>query len=453
MSPNRLSLSLAVAFAGAALAGPAAAKTCPNIMFVLDQSSSMADDPNGGKTHPSKFELLTQAVLGLVNQYGDRVPFGLQLFQSDAFKDDAKCYNDTKIDVEPAGPMEDRSLRSNDVITLLKAAMPVPGSRTNTGEAIKRATEDMILHDAARNNFLILVTDGEPSCNRKDLETLSAPDGSSEWTIDQINIARNAKILTFVVGFDGEMGVNKRNLDEMAYSGGASPKNCDGKNIHCYYSASDAATLQTALGKVIDQIAGGEFGSVLCDDSCYSNGCPDGQVCRKSELDPAPRCVPDPCMGMTCNKDQFCRLGKCVGACKDGCKANEKCIDGGCQKDPCAGKECPDGEICCPLGVSGCAAGSCVPDYCRDKTCVPPSICENGSGKCVDDQCKIVTCPPGTTCKAGGNCSGSASDRGKGGCSLTTRVDPDSVAGCALVLLALFGLARALRRRSRSAPL
>ena len=30
---------------------------------------------------------------------------------------------------------------------------------------------------------------------------------------------------------------------------------------------------------------GGEFGNVMCDDSCYSNGCPQGQVCVRSELD------------------------------------------------------------------------------------------------------------------------------------------------------------------------
>src|SRR5207253_2208635 len=106
---------------------------------------------------------------------------------------------------------------------------------------------------------------------------------------DQINQAydQTPHVKTFVIGFDGSGGVDKSNLDDMANAGRAGPKGC-GNGVPCYYSASDAQKFQAAIAAVIDQITGGEFGNIYCDDSCLSNGCPAGQTCQKGELDPAP---------------------------------------------------------------------------------------------------------------------------------------------------------------------
>lgn len=431
-------------------AGPAAAKTCPNILFVLDQSSSMAEDPAGGNSKPSKFDLLRDTVTKVINQWGDRVSFGLQLFKADVFvkcdfvsaQTTAKaCLDAAKVDVAPAHET------AADIIKRLKAANPIPGSKTNTGEAIKAAVASMTLADTQRDNFVILVTDGDPSCNCLDVMNRDA-----EFTVDAINTARNQKpsIRTIVVGFDGDKGgVNPANLDSMARAGGAPVAGCGG-NKPCYYSAADAQKLNDALSKVIDTILGGEFGMVTCDDSCYSTGCPPGQACRKSELDPVAKCQPDPCGGAKCGGDQFCRDGGCIKACTSGCKPSQKCVDGMCVTDPCLAATCPDGQICCPLGNKGCSAGQCIPDLCTGRQCNTNSICDPVSGKCVTDQCKVITCPAGTSCIQPGSCvaGGAGGNPPKRGCSLAApSPSRDLDPGLAIAGLGLLALALALRRR------
>jgi hypothetical protein len=423
-------LAFAVAFASRA----AFAKSCPNIMLVLDQSSSMAQDPNGGNTMPSKWQLLQQAVVDLVNQYGDRVPFGVELFQSDSFRDDTKCYTDTMISVEPAHDT------ATQIIQTVQGAQPVPMSHTNTGEAIERAAVDPVMMDTTRDNFIILVTDGTPSCNSLDLMT-----GTADFTIMQINNAlnQNPPVKTWVIGFDGGgTGTDKSNLDAMARSGGEPVMGCGG-TVPCYYSATDATAFTNALSKVIDTIVGGEFGMVGCDDSCYTNGCQPGYVCTKSETDPVATCKPDPCQGMSCGGSTFCRMGQCVQACTDGCKGGTMCVNGQCVNDPCSGSSCSmtTGMTCDPT------SGKCIPDLCTGRTCNGPTACDPSSGKCIDDQCHIITCPAGTMCVTGGNCSAPYNNgRGKGGCSIGRRDDPLAV-GAALALAALLGLALAARRR------
>src|SRR5207244_947491 len=69
--------------------GPAFAKPCPNIMLVLDQSGSMAQDPDGHDPPmgPSKWEILQEVIVGVVRDYGGNVPFGLELFSSEVGHD------------------------------------------------------------------------------------------------------------------------------------------------------------------------------------------------------------------------------------------------------------------------------------------------------------------------------------------------------------------------------
>ncbi len=433
----------------ALLASPGAfAKTCPNIMLVVDQSTSMAEDPNGNNPPmgSSKWNLAQQAVVNLVNMYGDRVPFGLEMFYSDAWMNNQACFDATMIQVEPAHD------NSTQIVQLIKAASPPDGVHTNTGEAIKRAASDPVMADTTRKNYIILITDGVPSCNTDDLMGL-AFNGTPDYTISEINNARNQNptVHTWVIGFDGSgTGVDKDALSMMALSGGepygshtGTGEMMCGNMTPCYYSASDANTFTKAIGSVIDIITGGEFGGQLCDDSCYSNGCQAGYVCVKSELDPVAKCVPDPCQGAQCSGDQFCRMGQCVKACTSGCKAGQKCVNGDCVTDQCWGVNCPMGMACNPNN------GMCIDDLCMGKTCTPPTTCDVVTGKCIDDQCHIITCPQGTTCQAGGNCSAATnSDRGKG-CAVAVAAPPSEKlpAGITFGALALLGLALRLRRR------
>ncbi|MSP60859.1 MAG: VWA domain-containing protein [Myxococcales bacterium] len=417
-------------------AGTAFASPCPNLMFVVDQSGSMAEDPNGAyNKKPTKWDLARDAVIKIVTTYGDQVPFGLELYTSSSF-DDAACYADTKIDVKVGHDTKAK------IIAKMKAEMPDSG--TNTGEAIKRAAAEMELHDQARKNFIILITDGDPNCNGDE----------PTYTVQQITAAASKyNIHTFVIGFDGTNGINPDNLNKMAKAGKEPLMGCVGTKVSpCYYSASDAKKFNEAVDKIINMVVGGEFGTAMCDDSCYANGCKAGYVCTTDELDPKPHCIPDPCAGVkeTCGVGEFCRQGMCVRACEKGCKANEKCRDGQCVADPCIGTSC-GADVCDP------DSGQCVPNQCGGKVCKAPTMCDPLSGDCREDQCRIITCPPGTGCVSpSGDCVGTGMGGGSdGGASGGTDVGRKGVScamgrpgpnGLALSLLALCGLLL-LRRR------
>jgi hypothetical protein len=413
-----------LALAIASLPSLAAAKPCPNLMLVLDRSASMAQDPMGGSTHPSKWELLQQVVSDVIRSYGDHVPFGLEIFSSDVIGDNSLCLSEAKVDV----PISHAS--APDILTMLAATSPQ--GDTNTGEAIEVAAQDPGLSDPAKPDYIVLVTDGDPNCNTTDLMG-----GTASFTVMQIQMAhdRSPSIGTFVIGFDGSGGVNPANLDAMAGAGGQRVPGCMGSafGTPCYYSASSAQTFKDALDKIVTNV-GGEFGAGICDDSCYTIPCPAGQVCLTTELNPSPHCENDPCGGMTCGGGQFCRLGKCVTACDHGCAATQTCADGRCVPDLCSSAHCGSGMLCDPSSGS-CAASPCA-------TCNGGNVCDFASGRCVTDQCKVITCPKGTTCVNNGNCLGHA-----GGCQLA-RGAVDGAAPLAMMALVLAALAWRRRRSS-----
>jgi hypothetical protein len=429
------------------LAGATAfAKPCPNVMLVLDQSGSMAQDVNGNDPPqgPTKWSLLQGVIIDVVKQYGDNVPFGLELFSSEAFRDQVKCEQSAMITV----PLSHTS--AGDIITAINNAKPYMD--TNTGEAIKKAASDMSLMSTAKPDYIILVTDGFPNCNPNDqmFQTFGG-DASSDYTNSQIIAARAQKpsIKTYVIGFDGDpMGVNKQWLDEMAgYGGTATHPNCGSLLMPpdpCYYRAGmNAADFKAVFDTIVHDIGGGEFQGLLCDDSCYTNGCPKGQICTTEETNPDPHCINDPCGGHSCDSNSFCRGGGCVSACNDGCAANQKCQDGKCVNDPCAGKNCTNvmpGTVCDP------ASGNCIDSPCPN--CRPMlELCDVPSGKCVANQCNVITCPKGLSCSNNGNCSKLAGTGG--GCNTVRTVDHLNLGALALLLAAL-GFIVARRARARA---
>jgi hypothetical protein len=225
---------------------------CPNIMFVIDRSGSMAADPNGGFTVPSKWQLAQSAVETEVSRYGVNVPFGLEMFTSSAL-DNATCYSDTKIDVEPAPGS------AAQIAMLIGPAMPDSG--TNTGEAIERAAADPAMHDPTRGDYVILITDGDPNCNSGDQLGMAA------FTISEITAAaaQSPSVHTVVVGFDGSGGVNPDNLNAMAIAGLEPVSPCNATaGSPCYWSGYTATKFQAAIDRVVDALVHGDGAYAAC---------------------------------------------------------------------------------------------------------------------------------------------------------------------------------------------
>ena len=101
-------------------------------------------------------------------------------------------------------------------------------------------------------------------------------------------------------------------------------------------------------------------------------------------------CEVDPCFGVECTENAFCRDGVCVDSCGIiSCSANQRCADGRCIDNPCTEVMCVAGEVC--------VNGSCLEDLCGRISCDEGSVCRNG--ECVFDPCHSIDCPAGERCE------------------------------------------------------
>lgn len=138
---------------------------------------------------------------------------------------------------------------------------------------------------------------------------------------------------------------------------------------------------------------------VVCDDgqecyggqcideraSCENSSCPDGFACSNGVCDPV-----NPCAGVDCGTESFCRDGECVFSCADvSCPAATACFDGICQSTGC-------GPVGCEANQA-CIDNLCVDNPCGDVTCDDGQVCYRG--ECIVDPCGPVDCPPLQRCE------------------------------------------------------
>ena len=220
-----------------------------------------------------------------------------------------------------------------------------PSGGTPSGSAMRDAQMIKELRDPERKQYVVLITDGGPGCSGE-------PDTCS-GTAGQIRNAFMASpsIATFVVGFGGGLSASEAQcMTQMADAGGK-PAMTPEK----YYKADNDVELNMALSNILEVITGGGdvgMGSV-CDDTCYSNGCPTpGDLCVKGV------CKSNPCAGVSCGaKNSYCSSdgsnpGVCVSSCNKVCAKGTRCTMGTCSPDPCpyfcgAGLVCDAGQKRC----------------------------------------------------------------------------------------------------------
>lgn len=400
--------------------GAARAEKCPNMLILLDRSGSMQG---------YKWSTATQAIGSFVPPRQTVMRFGLMLFPG--FTGDGCGGGELQVGCD---------FYNGDAVTRALAISGSPGGFTPTSATLDQAAALPEMLDASRKRFVVLLTDGDPTC--PDAQDLEGDLVAAERSLQ--HLLQNG-IKTFVIGFGQEVSPSR--LDRMAVAGGAArvgatcadPANPSGARIACkYFDASDAASLNAAFDQIAS-IAQGELKGNSCDDSCYGIGaCPSGQRCTQQVQTYAAgkytlnlgQCVPDPCAGVACGATEFCSEGACTAACTRPCAAGTYCHNGACLADPCAS---PGGCLCA-------------------QTCARYLVCLDGT--CQDDPCRYVTCPAAAPyCDRGGCYAGTTSgqplepgDGGtgggqKGGCSAAS-------GGAALALLPLVW-AVLRRRRAR----
>ncbi len=210
--------------------------------------------------------------------------------------------------------------------------------------------------------------------------------------------------------------------------------------------------------------AGGNLQSCTngtCSPVCPTMVCPIGYVCRGSDascvMDTCEYipskcsadqlcvdgvCTSNPCLGVTCPGDQFCRGGACVGSCQDvQCATSQVCVDGACVTSGCS-VTCPTEQLCNPM------THECQASLCEDGVLCPPTqTCDPLTGGCVPDPCQGVSCPNGQFCSRG-QCGIPSRGEfvttgGGGGCS---------TGGDGSLVLGLIAVGLLLRCRLRGVP-
>ena len=372
---SRSLASLAALCASLTVSSALAAK-CPNVHFVLDRSGSMSTSVPGAGPGATRWTVAKDAVNKVLDKWDGQFPIGMSIFPPTG---GSGCGSD--LVTAPAYSSKAK----------IKMAIDAngPNGGTPSGSAMRDAQMIKELRDPERKQYIVLITDGGPGCDGE-------PDSCS-GTVGMIRQAAMASpaIGTFVVGFGGGLSSTEAQcMTQMADAGGK-PAMTPEK----YYKADNAADLNTALSNILEIITGG--GDVgmggLCDDTCYSNGCPTpGDLCVKGV------CKANPCAGVSCGaKNSYCssdgsNSGICVSACTKACPKGTRCNMGTCAPDPCP-YYCGAGLVC------DTTQKRCVPDpLCQnlppEKQCKGTSRCR--AGECVDDPCRWTRCPTGTRCVA-----------------------------------------------------
>jgi hypothetical protein len=212
----------------------------PNIVLVIDKSGSMSQSASAGSTS-AKWDDLRNAVAALMFNYGDKVNWGLSLFPSDL--QHQSCTAGTM--TVPLGAGNAQPIQAA-VSALSASQVGAAGGMTPTHIALGGVAQSGGLTDPMRNNYIILMTDGEPNCGSD--PTQGQPD-KVDPIIAQL-FARTPSVKTYVVGLGTDTASNPGLLSKWANTGHTARPNGT-----AYYQANSAIELTTAFGDIVAGLA------------------------------------------------------------------------------------------------------------------------------------------------------------------------------------------------------
>jgi hypothetical protein len=210
----------------------------PNLMLVIDKSGSMRDPTSSGSGR-TKIQDAIDALNMLLNEGDGSIRFGWIQFPADA-----ECAPGTV-----SVPIGDNSVPQ--IRTMVNALAAEGG--TPTGESLQAANADQAMHDELRGNFVLLMTDGMPTCpfgNGREV----TPEDCALALQGVEDLYANA-IETFVIGLGEDLNAsNPELLNQMAEAGGR-PR----PGAIKYYQANSLAELQLVLQDISGTIIGCSF--------------------------------------------------------------------------------------------------------------------------------------------------------------------------------------------------
>ena len=175
------------------------------VMLVLDRSASMKDPPTGASTSTSKWDLVVPGVNEVIRGTDATVFWGLKSFPEVSGSECVASGVTSKIDVPMA------ALNATAVTGAITATTP-EGNGTPTGDAIKQAVAYLKTLTSANRKYILLATDGEPSCP-------TPSDSARTYAVQSVSDAAAAGFHTFVVGVSTTKATATTVLTQRAIAG------------------------------------------------------------------------------------------------------------------------------------------------------------------------------------------------------------------------------------------
>jgi hypothetical protein len=231
-----------------------AAPLPPDILILLDRSGSMEWNADASCMRncgaESRWRQVTDALNQVIPMTDTSVNWGLKFFGSG---------NNCAVTADPEVPIA----AANGQMITTRIAMTTPGTPTPTRLGVNAGAAYMATLTSTNPKYLLLATDGEPTCNPDTPMMMNASDaaGAQQAVTDAFNMG----FKTFVVGVGDTMGA--ATLDQMAINGGMPQTGA----ATSFYQVTDTASLVAALQTILGRVGSCQFEIGMAPNSMTTN--------------------------------------------------------------------------------------------------------------------------------------------------------------------------------------
>ncbi len=216
-----------------------AGETPPNLLLVVDKSGSMSESTGGGGGR-TKLQDAQDALEMLLDEGDGKIRFGWLQYPADT-----AC--------KPGAMSDSRAVEcADDSVNTIKLRVNslYASGGTPTGDTLQNANAYQGLHDEERPNYVVLLTDGMPTCPEGLGREVTEADKALALAAVQGLYAGG--IETFVIGLGEDLNnSNPELLSQMAEAGGR-PRAGAVK----YYQANSLAELEAVLQDIGGMVIG-----------------------------------------------------------------------------------------------------------------------------------------------------------------------------------------------------
>ena len=179
------------------------------ILLLLDRSASMKDPPDGAPSGSApKWDLIIPAIKQVIMDTDMSVHWGLKVFPEGTGSECVAGSVTNKIDV-PIAPMN-----ASTVVNAINMTTD-EGNGTPTGDAVNAAVAYLQTLTSTNRKYILLATDGEPSC----AGTSQGSSSARPYAVTAVTNAANMSFHTFVVGVATTKDSATTVLNDLAVAG------------------------------------------------------------------------------------------------------------------------------------------------------------------------------------------------------------------------------------------